>query len=73
MRESRFWELMTDEFGAGYARSLAHAHVVTGLGGRTVVELLAAGEPPRTVWLGICEDFDVPAERRLGRDVVQAP
>ncbi|WP_076261057.1 DUF3046 domain-containing protein [Intrasporangium flavum] len=68
MRMSHFWTLMDDEFGEGYARSLARDHVLGSLGGRTVDQALADGEPPRRVWEAICDDMDVPAARRLGRD-----
>jgi hypothetical protein len=65
---SHFWTLMDDEFGEGYARSLARDHVLGSLGGRTVDQALADGEPPRRVWEAICEDMDVPEARRHGRD-----
>lgn len=65
---SHFWTLMNDEFGEAYATSLARDHVLGNLGGRTVLEALEQGEPPRTVWEALCEDMDVPVARRLGRD-----
>jgi hypothetical protein len=65
---SHFWTLMEDEFGEGYARSLARDHVLGALGNRTVLQALADGDPPRRVWEALCDDLDVPAERRLGRD-----
>ncbi len=68
MRLSQFWTLMNDEFGHGYAASLAHDHVLGRLGGRTALEALEAGESPRTVWLALCDDMDVPEARRLGVD-----
>ena len=36
---------------------------------RTAVEALAAGAPPREVWLALCDDMDVPEGRRHGREV----
>ena len=69
MRHSRFWELAAGEFGAAYAGSLARSHVMSALGGRTAVEALEAGAPPREVWLALCDDMDVPEERRHGRDL----
>jgi len=68
MRISQFWTLMDDEFGAAYAPTLARHHVLGVLGGRTVLEALDQGEHPRVVWLALCDDMDVPQERRLGRD-----
>ncbi|ASN19671.1 DUF3046 domain-containing protein [Arthrobacter sp. YN] len=72
MRASDFWRLMDDEFGAGYSRVLAGSLVLAGVGGRTAVEALASGYQPREVWLAVCEVQDVPAERRLGRDIKPA-
>lgn len=72
MRTSRFWTLVEDEFGAAYAHSLARSHVMSALGGRTAVEALESGIPPREVWLALCADMDVPEERRHGRDVPKA-
>ncbi|MCW2133553.1 MULTISPECIES: DUF3046 domain-containing protein [Crystallibacter] len=69
MRISDFWRLMDDEFGPGYSRVLAADLVLTGLGGRTAMAALEAGIPPKSVWLAVCEMQDVPAERRLGRDI----
>ena len=71
MRISHFWTLMNDEFGATYAPTLARDHVLGVLGGRSVMQALDDGMHPRLVWLALCDDMDVPAERRLGR--VDAP
>lgn len=57
---------MDDEFGPAYAGSLARDHVLGALGGRTAQAALEAGEPPRSVWTALCDDFDVPESRRLG-------
>lgn len=68
MRLSQFWDLMGEEFGTDYAPTLAHSHVMSALGERTAAEALEAGVAPRTIWLALCTDFDVPPERRLGKD-----
>ncbi|MFJ4169116.1 DUF3046 domain-containing protein [Paenarthrobacter sp. NPDC089714] len=60
---------MDDEFGTGYSRVLAGSLVLAGVGGRTAVDALAAGFPPREVWIAVCDVQDVPLERRLGRDI----
>lgn len=57
---------MDDEFGSAYAASLAHDHTMLTLGGRTVEEGLEAGIPAREVWEAICDEMDVPADRRFG-------
>lgn len=59
---------MAEEFGAAYAGSLAASHVMSALGGRTAEEALAAGVSPREVWEALCDDLDVPEERRHGRE-----
>lgn len=68
MRLSHFWTLMNDEFGESYAGSLARDHVIGALGNRTALEALEAGESPRTIWVALCDDMDVPQSRRLGVD-----
>ena len=68
MRASEFWELMSEEFGAGYAATLAREHVVSALGERTADQALAAGIDARDVWLALCADLDVPRERWFGRN-----
>ncbi len=67
VRHSHFWDLMDDEFGSAYARTLAHDLVMDGLGDRTADQALAAGETPRRVWEAVCAAMQVPLERRWGR------
>ena len=69
MRMSDFWHLMDDEFGASYARSLARDHVLGALDNRTALEAIESGVKPREAWLALCIDMDVPAERRLGKEL----
>ncbi len=67
MRLSQFWSLMDDEFGAPYAASLARDHSLGSLGSRTAVEAIEAGVSPREIWLALCDDMDVPPERRYDK------
>jgi hypothetical protein len=69
MRISDFWRLMDDEFGAGYARSLARDHVLAALDNRTPMQALESGAAPRETWLALCADMDVPKERWLGKEM----
>ncbi|MGJ9372286.1 DUF3046 domain-containing protein [Nesterenkonia sp. CF4.4] len=69
MRESRFWFLMEGEFGPNYAHVLADSLVLSKYQ-LTVKSSLEAGVSPRDVWDAVCEQQDVPADRRLGRDIV---
>ncbi len=65
---SEFRRLVDQEFGQARGDALVRDHVVAGLGHRTGREALDAGDPPRTVWLALCRDLDVPQERWLGTD-----
>jgi DUF3046 family protein len=55
---------MAEHFGAAYAHSVARDQVIHRLGERSVVEALAAGEDPKTVWLAVCEHFEIPVAQR---------
>lgn len=68
VRHSDFATLVREEFGDGHAATLLRSHVLNALGGRTAEAALADGIQPRVVWSAICDDFDVPVERRFGRD-----
>lgn len=68
-----FWQLMDEEFGAGYARTLAAHHVLGQLGGVTAMQALDRGDQPRLVWLALCDDLDVPTARRFGPDRPSKP
>lgn len=68
MHEREFWQLLEEVFGRSYGRSIAHDQQLTALGSMTVVEALAAGEEPRTVWNVLCDQMDVPDSRRWGHD-----
>ena len=67
MKHSEFWRLMDDEFGAGYARSVARDQHLSSLGSRTPSEALDAGEAVKDIWLAVCEAMEVPQERRHDR------
>ncbi|MGB3374579.1 MAG: DUF3046 domain-containing protein [Microbacterium sp.] len=64
MRRSEFLRAVDDEFGAR-ATSLTH-DLVLGALGMTALAALDAGVPPRDIWLALCDEADVPAERRYG-------
>ena len=65
MRRSEFDRAVSDEFGAR-GSSLIVDLVLSPLGDRTAVQALAAGVPPREVWLALCAETDVPPSRRYG-------
>ena len=64
MRLTVFWDRMNRQFGENYAASVAKDYVLAGAGGRTVNQALADGEDVKTVWLAVCDDFDVPENLR---------
>jgi Protein of unknown function (DUF3046) len=64
VRLTVFWEKMRGQFGEAYAASVAKDFALTGLGGATVDQALAAGKEPKTVWLAVCEAFEIPEEAR---------
>jgi hypothetical protein len=66
MRRSEFQIAVAEEFGAGYGRVLVDDLVLSEVGNRTAREALAAGVPPRDVWLALCRAKDVPPNRWHG-------
>lgn len=65
MRRSEFLRAVGLEFGAR-ASTLMSDLVLDALGNKTAVEALDAGVAPREIWLALCAETDVPAERRYG-------
>lgn len=68
MRLSEFWELASEVFGETYAPTLARELSLTALGSLTPAAALDAGIPARDVWHAWCDQMDVPAALRDGRD-----
>lgn len=71
MRLSEFRRAVTAEFGESYGAALLRDLVLddlafNGLSDLTSEQALAAGVPPRTVWLALCRATDVPESRRHG-------
>ncbi|WP_189133062.1 DUF3046 domain-containing protein [Wenjunlia tyrosinilytica] len=64
MRLTEFWRRMRAHFGEAYADSFARDHVMSQLGGRTVMEALDAGWDAKDVWRAVCAAMDVPASKR---------
>jgi hypothetical protein len=59
---TEFTELMHTRFGVQTADSILTDHVLTVFGGRTGAQAIEDGHDPRSVWVAICRDFDVPRE-----------
>ncbi|MFC5993202.1 DUF3046 domain-containing protein [Pseudonocardia hispaniensis] len=64
MRLSHFRALLESEFGRMRAGSLARDHVFAALDGRTVEQAIEDGLDLRKVWHAVCDEYDVPAQRR---------
>ncbi|MFB4315369.1 DUF3046 domain-containing protein [Actinomadura sp. 21ATH] len=64
MRLTVFWDRMRQQFGDAYASSVAKDHVMAELGGRTIEQALADGEPAKKVWQAVVATFDVPPSLR---------
>jgi hypothetical protein len=64
MRLTEFWARMREQFGDGYAESVAKDYVLSGLGGRTVNKALADGEDAKVVWRAVSDQFKVPDRLR---------
>jgi len=65
MRRSEFERAVADEFGPR-ASALLVDLALPALGNRTARQAMDAGLPPREIWLALCEEADVPPERRYG-------
>jgi Protein of unknown function (DUF3046) len=65
MRLSAFWLAVTDEFGA-YGRVLTHDLILSEVGNLTAEQAITAGVNPREIWLALCKENGVPAERWYG-------
>lgn len=64
MRNSEFWSRMEQHLGTGYARVWSRQQHLRDLGGRTVDEALANGEPPKVVWRAVWACLELPARER---------
>lgn len=65
MRRSEFLRAVEDEF-PGRTSSVLNDLVLTPLAGRTAKEALSAGIPPREIWFALCDEMEVPENRRYG-------
>lgn len=65
MRRSEFARAVEDEFGPR-AASIVSDLTLREFGDRSAADAIAAGAPPREVWLALCSEMDVPIERRHG-------
>jgi Protein of unknown function (DUF3046) len=64
MRHTEFWARMDAALGPAYARVWSRQQVIGALGGRTVDEALAQGEPPKQVWRAVADALALPESQR---------
>jgi hypothetical protein len=54
-----FWERMREQFGPAYVDSFARDHVMSELGGRTVIQALEQGVSAKEVWAAVRRSLDL--------------
>jgi hypothetical protein len=59
VRLTVFWERMREQFGSAYVDSFARDHVMSELGGRTVVQALEQGVSAKEVWAAVRRSLDL--------------
>jgi hypothetical protein len=64
VRLTEFWRRLEEVLGPAYARSWATDHVITGLGGRTVVQAIDAGVDTVDIWRAVHADLQLSARER---------
>ncbi|HUW78450.1 MAG TPA: DUF3046 domain-containing protein [Candidatus Nanopelagicaceae bacterium] len=65
MRLTDFWWRMNEHYGPAWAASYARDTVISGLGGRTIEQALAAGDSVKDVWRATCiHDPSIPTSLR---------
>ena len=64
MKETELWARLQQHLGAGYYRVWAAQQNLGDLGGRTVVEAIAAGVPFKDVWRAAWAARDLPPAER---------
>lgn len=64
MNETELWARLRHHLGAGYYRVWAAEQNLGDLGGRTVVEALAAGFASKDVWLAAWAALELPPRER---------
>ncbi|MCB2413731.1 DUF3046 domain-containing protein [Demequina sp. TTPB684] len=68
MRLSEFRDAVAAAFGESYAPTLCREMALTSLDSLTAQEALERGVAPRDVWHALCDQMDVDAAVRAGRD-----
>lgn len=64
VREVELWERLNRHLGEAYAPVWAEQVVIAELGGRTVLEALAARIPSKDVWRAVWANLELPDRER---------
>lgn len=64
MKETELWARLQQHLGTGYYRVWAAEQNLGDLGGRTVVEAIAAGVPFKDIWRAAWAVLELPARDR---------
>lgn len=64
MREAELWQRLRTQLGDRYAGVWAEQMVLDELGGRTVVEAVAAGLDCKVIWRAVWARLELPARDR---------
>ena len=64
MRHTEFWARMDAALGSSVAHFWADQQVLRDLGGKTVVEALDEGTPPKAVWAAVWAALELPPADR---------
>lgn len=64
VREQELWERLSEQLGDDYARFWAGQTALDELGGRTVLEALAAGLPMKKIWRAVWIALELPEKYR---------
>jgi len=64
VREQELWRRLEEHLGSSYVRTWSASVVMADLGGRTVVEAIAAGLDFKTIWRACWAQLELPASAR---------
>lgn len=64
MREAELWRRLETTLGKVYAQAWAGQVVLSEIGGRTVIEALAAGVDRKQIWRAVWSKLELPVRDR---------
>jgi hypothetical protein len=64
VREAELWRRLETTLGKAYSRAWAGQVVLSDIGGRTVIEALAAGVDRKEIWRAVWAKLELPVRDR---------